>query len=392
MPAEVKSRRGQRLDDSSILVITALDGSTTQAARRRSNNHNEEKESAGVAPVDGRTSHHVPYQIDGLSTFRESLRERGISEKGTDRILASWKPGTSKQYRSHINRWAQFCHRRDINPTTPIVTDVINFLTETFHRGVGYNSINTARGALSSLGIVVDGCRAGNHPLVIRLMRGVFNLRPSMPRYKDTWDVKPVLTKLKQLEPLQSLPLKELTLKLVMLMALTQAARVQTLHLLVLKNISIKEEAISVWLGDNIKQCRPGFNIQSVKFFPYTKDESLCVCRTLRTYLEKTEHLRDETGKKDGRLLISFIKPHKPVSRDTIARWIKHVLTISGIDSTKYTASSVRSAAASQARSMSVPIRHIMSKAGWSRESTFAKHYNKEIVQEGDPFQDAVLD
>ncbi|XP_076050262.1 uncharacterized protein LOC143030903 [Oratosquilla oratoria] len=228
--------------------------------------------------------------------------------------LASWKPGTSKQYRSHINR------------------------------------------------------------------------------YKDTWDVKPVLTKLKQLEPLQSLPLKELTLKLVMLMALTQAARVQTLHLLVLKNISIKEEAISVWLGDNIKQCRPGFNIQSVKFFPYTKDESLCVCRTLRTYLEKTEHLRDETGKKDGRLLISFIKPHKPVSRDTIARWIKHVLTISGIDSTKYTASSVRSAAASQARSMSVPIRHIMSKAGWSRESTFAKHYNKEIVQEGDPFQDAVLD
>ncbi|XP_076036398.1 uncharacterized protein LOC143022180 [Oratosquilla oratoria] len=346
MPAEVKSRRGQRLDDSSILDITALDGNTTQAACRRFKNHNEEKESAG-----------------------------------TDLILASWKPGTSKQYRSHINRWAQFCHRRDINPTTPIVTDVINFLTETFHRGVGYNSINTARGALSSLEIVVDGCRAGNHPLVIRLMRRVFNLSPSMPRYKDTWDVKPVLTKLKQ----------ELTLKLVMLMALTQAARVQTLHLLVLKNIRIKEEAISVWLGDNIKQCRPGFNIQSVKFFPYTKDESLCVRRTLRTYREKMEHLRDETGKKDGRLLISFIKPHKPVSRDTIARWIKHVLTISGIDSTKYTVSSVRSAAASQARSMSVPIRHIRSKAGWSRESTFAKHYNKEIVQEGDPFQDTGL-
>lgn len=268
----------------------------------------------------------------------------------------------------------------------------MNFLTETFHRGVGYESVNTARGALSSLGIVLDGCRAGNHPLVNRLMRGIFNLKPSRPRYQDTWDVKPVLTKLKMMEPLETLSLKELTLKLVMLMALTQAARVQTLHLLVLKNISIMEDSISICLGGNIKQCRPGFNIQFVRFVAYTKDQSLCVCRTLRTYLGKTEHLREETGDKDGRLFLSFIKPHKSVSRDTIARWIKHMLEMSGIETAKYTASSVRTAAASQAKAMSVPICYILSKAGWSRESTFAKYYNKKIIHKGDPFQDAVLD
>lgn len=81
--------------------------------------------------------------------------------------------------------------------------------------------------------------------------------------------------------------MKDLTLKLVMLIALTQAARVQTLHLLVLKHIRIKEDAISVWLGDNNKQFRPGFNVQFVRFLPYTKDKSLCVCRALRTYLKK---------------------------------------------------------------------------------------------------------
>lgn len=116
------------------------------------------------------------------------------------------------------------------------------------------------------------------------------------------------------------------------------------------------------------------------------------MCRTLRTYLGKTAHLREETGEKDGRLLISFIKPHKSVSRDTIARWIKHLLADSGIDTAKYTASSVRTAAASQAKAVSVPIHHILSKAGWSRESTFAKHYNKKIIQARDPFQDVVLE
>ncbi|MPC85831.1 hypothetical protein E2C01_080629 [Portunus trituberculatus] len=86
------------------------------------------------------------------------------------------------------------------------------------------------------------------------------------------------------------------------------------------------------------------------------------------------ELLQEETGEQDSRLFISFIKPHKSVSRDTIAIWIKHVLIISGVDSAKYTASSVRTAATSQARAMSVPICHILSKAGWSRELTLAKH------------------
>ena len=94
---------------------------------------------------------------------------------------------------------------------------------------MGYDSVNTARGALPSLGIVIDGCRAENHPLICRFMKGVFHLRPPTPRYTTTWDVLPVLQQLRSMHPLRDLSLKDLTLKLVMLMSLTQAARVQTL-------------------------------------------------------------------------------------------------------------------------------------------------------------------
>lgn len=40
---------------------------------------------------------------------------------------------------------------------------------------------------------------------------------------------------------------------------------------------------------------------------------------------------------------------------------------------------------------MAVPVTHIMAKAGWSKEATFAKYYDKEIVPERDVFQEAVL-
>ncbi|MPC44226.1 hypothetical protein E2C01_037894 [Portunus trituberculatus] len=51
------------------------------------------------------------------------------------------------------------------------------------------------------------------------------------------------------------------------------------------------------------------------------------------------------------------------------------MLDLSG--AARYTAGSVRPAAASRARAMAVPVAHIMAKAGWSQETTFAKHYDK---------------
>lgn len=175
-------------------------------------------------------------------------------------------------------------------------------------------------------------------------------------------------------------------------MALTQAARVQTLHLLVLSGIIMGQDYISVQLGGNIKQCRPNYNIQRVKFFAYSKDASLCVCQTLQTYIKVTEEFWQVNNQKENKLLLSFIKPHKNVSKDTIARWIKTMLNMSGVDTSKFTAGSVRPAAASKAKAMAVPLTCIMAKAGWSSETTFAKYYNKQIVTGSDPFQDAILE
>ena len=50
-----------------------------------------------------------------------------------------------------------------------------------------------------------------------------------------------------------------------------------------------------------------------------------------------------------GRLLISYVKPYKSASRDTISRWLKTIMQKSGIDVNKYGSHSVRTAATSKA-------------------------------------------
>ncbi len=98
---------------------------------------------------------------------------------------------------------------------------------------MSYSALNTAISALSTL-IMIQGCTARSHPMIIRFM----NLRPSLPRYSNTWYVSMVLGYLKGLSPLEGLRHKDLSFKLVMLMAIITAQIGQTLNRLDMDNMT----------------------------------------------------------------------------------------------------------------------------------------------------------
>ena len=74
-----------------------------------------------------------------------------------------------------------------------IIEEGVNFLAELYKEGVGYSASNTARSALSTVFNLPNNQTFGTNPLVSRFMKGVFETRPSMPRYSETWNVKVVL-------------------------------------------------------------------------------------------------------------------------------------------------------------------------------------------------------
>ena len=262
----------------------------------------------------------------------------------------------------------------------------MEFLNIQFEDGLGYSAINTARSALSSLGIIINGFSVGSHPLIIRFLKGVFNLRPSMPRYTCTWNVDDVLQYLRTLSPVKDLTLKDLTLKLVMLIALLCAARVQSLHCLKVDNMVKKKSSFIFTFSDLLKTSRPKFHVPEIVLNCYPPDRRLCVYTVMSEYLVRTETLRgNETV-----LFISYVKPHKKVTRDSIARWIKTVMARAGIDITVFKAHSTRSAAVSKVSSGDVPVSEILSKAGWSSDCTFRKYYDKNVMCDN-KFEQAVL-
>ena len=120
--------------------------------------------------------------------LRERLGEQGLSGQATDLILKSWR--TKKTYDSLFGRWNRWCVERGSDPFSGPVSAVANFLASLFQDGYQYNSVNAYRSAISSVHEKVDGVPVGQHPVITRLIKGVFNERPPVPRYCNTWDVQ----------------------------------------------------------------------------------------------------------------------------------------------------------------------------------------------------------
>ena len=291
LPAENSARGGQLHGDCADLdyssVVSGVDGPINRLSRYTADKGRFAcaTRSGCAAPTEENISN------DGVSCLREQYRKRGLSENASRILLASWKSGTKKQYSTFFRRWFHFCRQRSCDPFSTNVESVVEFLTSLFDNYLGYSAINTARGALSSLGLLIDGVAAGCHPLIVRFLKGVYSLRPSQPRYSHTWDASVVLNYLINLSPVQSLTLKELSLKLVMLIALTSVSRVQGLKYLKISNMRKSDNCFQFCYTDLLKTNRPGFKSEMV-LKEYTPDRRLCVYSVLEKYLVRTASMR----------------------------------------------------------------------------------------------------
>ena len=137
-------------------------------------------------------------------------------------------------------------------------------------------------------------------------MSGVFNRKP-------TWDPQTVLNHLKGYPHVKEMTLKQLTLKMTMLMALVTAQRTQTLKLLSIQDMHVKPGEYSFHIMSLLKQTSASGgkqrHLQPV-IFRNMNMTAVCVFTLLEEYLIRTAQLRSSSSQ----LLLYHTKPHGPAS------------------------------------------------------------------------------
>ena len=97
-------------------------------------------------------------------------------------------------------------------------------------------------------------------------------------------------------------------------MLLTSGHRGQTIVALSLKHAHVDKKEVVFELDKLLKSYRLGHHLSTVVFSSFPQEKKLCVVRTLSAYLDRTVSIR-----KSDQLLVSFIKLHGLISRDTLA-------------------------------------------------------------------------
>jgi hypothetical protein len=265
------------------------------------------------------------------------------------------------------------------------LTDCANFLADLFDNGLKYTTISGYRSMLSAVLPTIDKFPIGKHPHVIRMLKGVFNSRPPERKLIPEWNLPIVLQMLKQppFEPMKLAKLKYLTWKTVFLIAITTFKRCSDLQAMRIGegSVNIQEKGVTFYRHGLSKQDRQGHQSKNI-FIPTFKDNKyLDPKRALYWYLKRTDDLRKETNELS--LFLTTIKPHKPVSAQTISNWIVSVIKKAykskELLEPKVRGHSTRSIGPSWALFKGAKLVDVLNSADWSRASTFIKFYLKEV-------------
>lgn len=232
------------------------------------------------------------------------------------------------------------------------------------------------------------GPEIGQDHRIKKFCRGIAKKRPPKPKYDVTWDPKIVIDYFSKGNPNEELSLKELSQKLITLLALTTGHRFQTFSVINLQDIRKTDKYIEIKISARIKTSGPGRSQPTLIVPFYPPNKSICVASILELYMERTKKIRDSVST----LFISWKKPFNSVSTQTLSRWVKTVLDLSGINTNIFTPYSTRHASTSAAMRSGVNIDTIKRTAGWTESSlTFAKFYNLRLTEERDVFSRSIL-
>jgi hypothetical protein len=212
----------------------------------------------------------------------------------------------------------------------------------------------------------IDGAKVEDHPLIKRLMSGIFNERPSRRANPALWDPLKVLSVF-QHWPV-SLPLSSLMRKGAFLMALTTAKRPSELVALLCDDNHFR------WEGDNLpfvpsrltKTDRPGHLAPPFYVKPWKEDLYVCPVETVRLILKERDRLRLQ----HSAIFFSWTFPYKPLDAAAFERCIRYCLVKAGIQTMP------RSVAASAALAGSASLGDVLHLGDWSNASTYFRFYH----------------
>ncbi len=310
-------------------------------------------------------------------------------------ITSARAPSTRRAYTLKWNLFVEWCSSHQEDPRRCSIRAVLSFLQQGLERRLSPSTLKVYVAAISAYHDPVEGKSVGKHNLVVRFLRGARRLNPPRPPSLPSWDLALVLRALitAPFEPLQSVELKFLSMKTLLLTALASIKRVGDLQA-----FSVDDSCLQFGPADSSATLRPRpgyvpkvpttpFRDQVVNLQALPPEEAdpalalLCLVRALRQYTDRTQSFRTSE-----QLFVCYggQQKGKAVSKQRMAHWIVDAITLAyeaqGVPCPlRLRAHSTRGVASSWALARGASLADICRAAGWATPNTFARFYSLRV-------------
>ncbi|XP_060549247.1 uncharacterized protein LOC132712297 [Pantherophis guttatus] len=275
------------------------------------------------------------------------------------------------------------------------------FLQSGLRKGLRPNTLRRQLAAIASVLSCGSKDPISRHPIITTFLRGATNLRPPTVHRFPTWNLNKVLKALMSppFEPLRSVSLRFLSLKVAFLVAITSSRRISELAAL-----SVRSDLCIFHADRVVLRLDPAFvpKVNSTfhraqelvlpDFCPRPSHQlerawhTLDVRRALKIYITRTSlHRKTEA------LFVAFHPSALGVrvSSVTLGRWIRAAIALAYRHSNSplphpITAHSTRSASTSAAWSTQAPLEEVCRAATWTTISPFVRHYRVDSFASAD--------
>ena len=109
-----------------------------------------------------------------MASLNRNFKEKGFFDKLDNCSQALGEKGAQKDYTTKFKKFCGWCRTREIDPYFATLTQVADFLSDLFADGLQYRIIAGYRSMLSSVLSPVNDVPVGQHPYIIRLLKGLF--------------------------------------------------------------------------------------------------------------------------------------------------------------------------------------------------------------------------
>ncbi len=310
-------------------------------------------------------------------------------------ITSARAPSTRRAYTLKWNLFVEWCSSHQEDPRRCSIRAVLSFLQQGLERRLSPSTLKVYVAAISAYHDPVEGKSVGKHNLVVRFLRGARRLNPPRPPSLPSWDLALVLRALitAPFEPLQSVELKFLSMKTILLTALASIKRVGDLQA-----FSVDDSCLQFGPADSSATLRPRpgyvpkvpttpFRDQVVNLQALPPEEAdpalalLCPVRALRQYTDRTQSFRTSE-----QLFVCYGGQQKgrAVSKQRMAHWIVDAITLAyeaqGVPCPlRLRAHSTRGVASSWVLARGASLADICRAAGWATPNTFARFYSLRV-------------